>query len=62
VVVLLRIVGLALVAALAVTVLAWMFTGERKWLRLGWRIFKYGVFVLAFVLILFAGEALFHAE
>ena len=49
-----------LVAALAVTVLAWIFTGERKWLQLGWRIFKYGVFVLAFVLILFAGEALFH--
>jgi hypothetical protein len=60
VIVLLRIVGLALAAALAVTVLAWIFTGERKWLSLAWRIFKYGVFVLAFVLILFAGEALFH--
>ena len=24
--------------------------------------FKYGVWVLAFVLVLFAGEALFHAE
>ena len=40
--------------------LAYVFTGERKWLRLSWRIFKYAVFVLTFVLILFAGEALFH--
>ena len=60
--VVLRILGLAAVVALAVTVLAWALTGERKWLRLAWRIFKYAVFVLAFVLVLFAGEALFHAE
>ena len=60
-VVLLRIVGLALVATLAATVLAWMFTGDRKWLRLAWQIFKYGVYGLAFVLLMFAGEALFHA-
>jgi len=62
VLVVLRIVGLALVAALAVFVLAWIFTGERKWLHLAWRVFKYGVWILAFVLVLFAGEALFHAE
>jgi cell division protein FtsW (lipid II flippase) len=58
----LRAIGLAVAIALAVTVLAWVFTGDRKWLRLAWRIFKYAVFALAFVLILFAGEALFHAE
>jgi len=57
----LRIVGLAVAVALAVTVLAWAFTGERKWLRAAWLIFKYAVFGLAFVLLLFAGEALFHA-
>jgi hypothetical protein len=57
----LRVLGLALASALAVTILAWIFTGERKWLSLAWRIFKYGVFALAFLLILFAGEALFHA-
>jgi len=56
----LRLVGLALAVALAGSVLAWTFTGERKWLRLAWRIFKYGVYVLAAVLLLFAGEALFH--
>jgi hypothetical protein len=61
VLVVLRILGLALAAALATTVLAWTFTGDRKWLRLAWRIFKYGVYALAFVLLMFAGEALFHA-
>jgi len=62
VLVVLRVVGLALVVAIAITVLAWMFTGDRKWLRLAWRIFKYGVYALAFVLLMFAGEALFHAR
>lgn len=54
----LRIIGLAVVIALGFTVLAWAFTGNRKWLRIAWLIFKYGVFALAFVLLLFAGEAL----
>jgi len=58
----LRILGLVVVVALAVTVIAWAFTGDRKWLRLGWRVFKYAVFVLAFVLVLFAAEELFHTE
>jgi fructose-specific phosphotransferase system IIC component len=61
VLVVLRILGLALAVALATTVLAWMFTRDRKWLRLAWQIFKYGVYALAFVLLMFAGEALFHA-
>jgi len=54
----LRIIGLAVVIALGVTVLAWVFTGERKWLRIAWLIFKYAVFGLTFVLLLFAGEVL----
>jgi hypothetical protein len=54
----LRIVGLAVVIALAATTLAWLITGERKWLRLAWLIFKYAVFVLGAILVLFAGEAL----
>jgi hypothetical protein len=61
VLVVLRVVGLTLVVAVATTVLAWMLTGDRKWLRLAWRIFKYGVYALALVLLMFAGEALFHA-
>ena len=56
----LRLVGVALAVALAATVLGWIFTGDRKWLLLAWRIFKYGIYVLAVVLLLFAGEALFH--
>jgi cell division protein FtsW (lipid II flippase) len=57
----LRIIGLAVVIAVGISVLAWAFTGDRKWLRVAWRVFKYAVFALALVLILFAGEALFHA-
>lgn len=60
--VILRIVGLAVAIVLAVTVLAWVFTGDRKWLRISWQIFKYAVFVLAFVLLLFAGEALLELD
>lgn len=58
----LRIIGLAVVIALGVTVLAWALTGERKWLRIAWLIFKYAVFGLAFVLLLFAGEALLMGD
>ena len=60
--VVLRFVGLAVAIVLAVTVLAWVFTGDRKWLRISWQIFKYAVFVLAFVLLLFAGEALLELD
>jgi hypothetical protein len=42
-------------------VLTWLLTGERKWLRLAWLIFKYAAFGLLVVLLLFAGEALLHA-
>jgi hypothetical protein len=54
----LRVVALAVVIALAVTVVAWLVTGEPRWKRLAWLIFKYGVFGLLGILVLFAGEAL----
>jgi hypothetical protein len=54
----LRLVGLAVAALLGICVLAWVLTGERKWLRIAWVVFKYAVFGLALVLVLFAGEAL----
>jgi hypothetical protein len=60
-IVVVRILALAVVLALGVTVLAWLLTGERRWLRIAWLIFKYAVFGLALVLLLFAGEALLHA-
>ncbi|HWD23016.1 MAG TPA: hypothetical protein VG591_07795 [Burkholderiales bacterium] len=56
--VVLRLVGLAVAVALAVCMLAWVLTGERKWLRIAWVVFKYAVFGLALILVLFAGEAL----
>jgi hypothetical protein len=56
----LRIIGLVVVIALVFTVAAWLFTRENYWLRLAWLIFKYAVFGLAFVLVLFAGEALWR--
>jgi cell division protein FtsW (lipid II flippase) len=62
VVIALRIIGLTVVIALGIFVLAWVFTGNRRWLRIAWRVFRYAVFGLVLVLILFAGEALFHAE
>lgn len=58
----LRIIGLAAVIAIALTIIAWMVTRERRWLRFAWRIFKYAVFGLAGVLLLFAAEALWRAR
>ena len=57
----LRIVGLAVVAVLAITVIAWLITGERRWLNIAWRVFKYAAFASALVMLLFAGEALWRA-
>lgn len=56
----LRVIGLAVVIALAFTMVAWLVTREPRWRRLTWLIFKYAVFALAFVLLLFAGEALWR--
>jgi cell division protein FtsW (lipid II flippase) len=60
-IVVLRILALAAVLALGASVLAWLLTGDRRWLRIAWQVFKYAVFALALVLVLFAGEALLHA-
>jgi len=57
-VLILRILGLATALALGVTVLLWAMTGERKWLRLAWRLFRYAVFAIALVLLLFLAERL----
>jgi cell division protein FtsW (lipid II flippase) len=56
-----RIFGLAVALALGGTVLAWLLTGDRRWLNIAWTIFRYAVFGLLVVLLLFAGEALLHA-
>jgi heme O synthase-like polyprenyltransferase len=54
----LRIIGLAVVIALAATTLAWLLTGDTRWRRLAWLIFKYAVFALAAILVLFAAQTL----
>ena len=58
---LVRIIGLATAVGLGVTVLLWALTGERKWLRLAWRLFRYAVFVILLVLLLFFAERLLVA-
>ena len=56
-----RILAIAVAIALGATLLAWLLTGDRRWLRMAWVIFRYAAFGLALVLLLFAGEALLHA-
>jgi heme O synthase-like polyprenyltransferase len=56
----LRVAVLAAAIALAITVLAWLLTGEPRWKRLSWQMFRVSVFGLLLVLVLFAGEALLH--
>jgi hypothetical protein len=53
-----RVVGLLVVIALIVTLAAWLLTGERRWLRLAWNIFRVALFASVAILLLFAGEAL----
>jgi hypothetical protein len=60
-VLLVRIIGFATAIALGVLVLMWTFTGERKWLVYGWRVFKYAVFVILLILLLLLGERLLEA-
>jgi len=56
----LRVAVLAAAIVLAITVLAWLLTGEPRWKRLSWQVFKVSVFGLLAILLLFAGEALLH--
>ncbi len=55
---LIRVVGLVVAVALGVSVLLWAMTGERKWLRIAWRLFRYAVFAVALVLLLLLAERL----
>jgi hypothetical protein len=50
----LRVAGLLVAVALGVLVLLYMASGERKYLRIAWGVFKVALFaVLVFLLILF---------
>jgi predicted nucleic acid-binding protein len=54
----LRVAVLVAAIAIAVTVLAWLLTGEPRWKQIAWRVFKLSVFGLLGILLLFVGEAL----
>jgi hypothetical protein len=54
----LRIAVLVAAVAIAFTVLAWLLTGNPRWKRIAWQVFKVSVFGLLAILLLFAGEAL----
>jgi hypothetical protein len=54
----LRVAVLVAAVAIAFTVLAWLLTGNPRWKRIAWQVFKFSVFGLLAILLLFAGEAL----
>lgn len=60
-IVVVRILAIAVAIVLGTTLLAWLLTGDRRWLRIAWTVFRYAAFGLLAVLLLFAGEALLHS-
>jgi len=55
---LLRVIGLLAAIGLGVSVLMYMLSGERSYLRFAWQLFKYSLFVVVLILLLFLGERL----
>jgi len=60
-VLLVRLIGLATAVALGLMVLAWLATGQRKWLQRAWLLFRIALCVIVLVLLLFFAEALFES-
>jgi len=60
-VLLVRILGLLVAVALGVCVLMYVMSGERKYLRYAWQVFKYALFLLVLILLLLFGERLLLA-
>jgi len=54
----LRVAIVVVAIVLGVAVLAWLLTGEPRWKRLAWQVFKASVFGLLAILLLFAAESL----
>jgi hypothetical protein len=54
----LRVVGLFAAAGLGVLVLLYFVTSDRRYLQYAWRLFRYAVFLLALVMLLFLLERL----
>ena len=57
-----RIIGAATALVLAFMVLTWLFTGDRKWLRYAWLVFRVALVVVVVFLLLLFGEALLAAN
>lgn len=55
---LVRILGLLVAVALGVLVMAYVVTGQRKYLFHAWQVFKYALFLFVLILLLFFGERL----
>ena len=55
---LVRVFGLLVAVGLGSCVLMYMTTGERKYLRYAWQVFKYALFLFVLILLLFFGERL----
>jgi hypothetical protein len=53
-----RLVGVVVAAALGVCILLWAVTGERKWLIYAWGIFRGALFLVVLMLLLMFGERL----
>ena len=53
-----RVLGLLVAVALGACVLMSLVSGERRYLRYAWLIFKYAVFLAAFALLLIFAERL----
>jgi hypothetical protein len=60
-VLLVRVLGLLVAVGLGVCVLMYVMTGERKYLRYAWLVFKYALFLLVLILLLMFGERLLVA-
>lgn len=54
----LRVAIVVVAIVLGASILAWLVTGDPRWRRIAWQVFKYSVFVVLGILVLFAGEAL----
>ncbi len=58
---LVRILGLIAAVAAGYCVLMYVMTGQRKWRRVGWKIFSVAVFAILGLLLLFLLERLLGA-
>jgi len=57
----LRVIGFLVLIAIGASVVAFLVTKDRRWLRLGWQVLKYSVIVALIVLAFLALERLILA-